>query len=74
MREVPNLDAMSRDEIHEWLSQTKDDKDVPLGTRGYAWSKKTAMRLREEGRIELALRFEDKCDELYKYFKHQVDW
>ncbi len=40
----------------------------------YAWNKWTAMALRKEGKIALALGYEAICDRLYKQMPDDIKW
>ena len=65
--ELPNLDAMSVTELHEF------SRIARLAAR-YAHHKAWAMQRRLNGEIEQALRIEGLCDAIYKKLPADVRW
>lgn len=85
-----NLDAMDQDELsafHQRLSQhliTEARTLFPERPRGYIWAartlrryainKRTAMKLRLDGKIGAALRYEEICDRIYETLPAFARW
>lgn len=84
---VPNLDAMSADELMSfWARHQRGRGRKKLGLYGpgsvnttgdlacYALNKAVAMRCRLEGNIETALMYEGIADRIYQRLPDTVKW
>lgn len=47
---------------------------IARDVRAYTWHKITAMKLRLEGSIEVALRYEAICDRMYQHIPEDLRW
>lgn len=70
MDEVLNLDAMDKDE----LFKIGISRNHPTLYSEYARHKFTAMKYREEGKIERAIFYEKMCDRVYGDMSDSLRW
>lgn len=90
MSQVPNLDAMTPDDLmafwKRYARPTRRDAEALVGDRrpgfttisgslaGYASNKATAMRCRERGEVQAALVYEKICETIYGELPSDVRW
>ena len=88
MSNVPNLDAMTVDELRQFcfkhLHGRKHKELFPKGGQGvitmtndlssYAMNKLTAMTLRASGHVRRALEYETICEGIYEYLPEEARW
>lgn len=75
---TPNLDAMSQDELEEFIEDVEDRVDIPKRVRiqlvSYASHKALAMRHRSRGYVRIALKEEATCDHIYGNLPIVYQW
>jgi hypothetical protein len=84
--EIPNLDGMVESELADWLHDLghgarpnifgsgKHTIRATIELRCYGWNKLAAMKLRANGDIDSALRYECICDEIYNRLPEWAKW
>lgn len=80
--EIPNLDAMGRRELERYGQRAFAEAEGAVSPRSdwlrmvadYARKKCKAMDLRQEGKIDLALRYERACENIYADIPQRMRW
>ncbi len=75
--EPPNLDGMWPDDLERFAEEDNLRFGNRLGhpkLRDYALTKAKAMRARESGDIQRAVRLEDRCDAIYDHMPEHLKW
>ena len=71
---IPNLDAISIDELHEFAIKGENEIKELAILVSYAKLKRRAMIARFDGNIMLALELESYCDGLYDSIPDERKW
>lgn len=73
--EIPNLDAMSADELDAWRTETDSHRTYRMRVaQEYARRKAIACRLRLDGDIARAVHMEQGCETLYARLPKKDRW
>ena len=73
--DIPNLDAMSADELDAWREATEPHRTYRMRVaQEYARRKAIAWRLRLDGDIARAIHMEQGCETLYARLPKKDRW